>query len=59
MRPVFPTADTARLELRLLGVDGEPWVVTFSPGTEQFIGSYPRLTGIEADGPLLVFNLAV
>ena len=56
------SADPARLieapwvELVLTGADGEPWVLRMSPGSERFIGYYPRLGGISSGGPLLSFS---
>jgi len=51
-------ADPGRLELVLRLADGSPWRLTFSAGVERFIGYYPRVDGIEADGPLLRFRIA-
>ncbi len=55
MRNFIPDAvvRSARTELRLRLADGSPWILQMSPGTERFIGHYPRLPGIEADGPVL------
>jgi hypothetical protein len=49
----FP-APRSQLLLRL--PDGSPWRLSFSPGMERFIGHYPRLPGIETDGPVLAFE---
>lgn len=46
------------LELVLPGCDGAPWVLSLSPGTERFIGAYPRLDGFGGEAPLLVFRRA-
>jgi hypothetical protein len=52
---IFPRqAETVELLLRL--PDGRPWSLTFSPGIERFIGYYPRLDGVDPDGPLLTFR---
>ncbi|HEY0412967.1 MAG TPA: hypothetical protein VGD66_07490 [Allosphingosinicella sp.] len=47
-----------RLELRLRTGEGQAWVLRVSSGMERFIGAYPRLPGIDADGALLVFRTA-
>jgi hypothetical protein len=36
--------------------DGQEWSVSFSPGTEVFIGRYLRVRGLEAERGLLVFR---
>jgi hypothetical protein len=46
------------MELVLRLPDGSPWALRFSPGIERFIGFYPRLDAIEADGPLLSYRHA-
>lgn len=46
------------MELVLRLPDGRPWAVRFSPGIERFIGFYPRLDAIDADGPLLSYRSA-
>lgn len=51
-------ADSPRLELGLRLADGTPWTLTVSPGIERFIGYYPRVDGIDSDGPLLRFRIA-
>ena len=57
MRPDSPsTAAAARLELVLYDEDGARWALRVSPGIERFIGAYPRLDGIHAEGPLLEFR---
>ncbi len=56
-----PAADAtlvARVDLVLRLPDGEPWVVSFSPGTERFIGHYPRLDDIAPEGTLLSYQRA-
>ena len=45
-----------RTELVLRLADGAPWRLTLSVGCERFIGHYPRLEGIEADGPVLSYR---
>jgi hypothetical protein len=52
-----PSAE-ALMELVLRLPDGRPWAVRFSPGIERFIGFYPRLDAIDADGPLLSYRSA-
>jgi hypothetical protein len=47
---------TRRVELALLAADGTPWRVLMSPGTERFIGAYPRVEGLTAEGPLLCYQ---
>jgi hypothetical protein len=49
-------ADVARVDLVLRLPEGEPWIVSFSPGIERFIGHYPRLDGIAPEGTLLTFS---
>ena len=59
MQPFFPrsfAAEAARVELRLTLADGSPWVLSVSAGIERFIGYYPRLEGIVADGALLEYR---
>lgn len=51
-------ADPARVELVLRLEDGSPWRLTVSTGMERFIGYYPRVDGLDADGPLLRFRTA-
>ncbi|MGZ8284568.1 MAG: hypothetical protein ACXW27_05535 [Allosphingosinicella sp.] len=56
---LLPTlAARPRVELRLRLEDGSPWSLTVSAGIERFIGHYPRLDGLDADGPLLRFRVA-
>lgn len=55
---MFSACQTPRIELLLWQPDGRPWSVTFSPGTERFIGAYPRLDGIVAGGALLEYRTA-
>lgn len=45
-----------RVELVLRAPGGAPWVLTMSAGVERFIGLYPRLGGIAAEGPLLDYR---
>ena len=45
-----------RLELVLRAADGCPWTLSVSAGMERFIGHYPRVEGIDPDGPLLRFR---
>jgi hypothetical protein len=47
-----------RVELLLRLADGSPWRLTMSAGMERFIGYYPRVDGIDPDGPLLRFTAA-
>lgn len=47
--------DTARVELVLTSCTGAPWHLSLSPGSEQFIGRYPRIDGL-AEGALLQFR---
>ncbi|HLL31289.1 MAG TPA: hypothetical protein VK403_09865 [Allosphingosinicella sp.] len=49
---------TLCLELVLRLEDGSPWRLTVSAGMERFIGCYPRVEGLDADGPLLRFQPA-
>jgi hypothetical protein len=37
--------------------DGSPWRLTMSAGCERFVGYYPRIAGIEADGSVLSYRL--
>jgi hypothetical protein len=53
---MFSASVAPRVELLLWRPDGDPWIVSFSPGIERFIGHYPRLGGIMSDGPLLEFQ---
>jgi hypothetical protein len=55
---MFSLRQSRRLELLLRQPDGQPWSVTFSPGIERFIGAYPRLEGVHADGSLLEYRAA-
>jgi hypothetical protein len=54
----LPSIDRGRIELLLRRADGSPWRLTVSPGMERFIGSYPRVEGIDPGGPLLRFRVA-
>jgi hypothetical protein len=45
-----------RTEVVLRLPDGSPWRLTMSKGCERFIGHYPRLAGIEADGAVLSYR---
>jgi hypothetical protein len=57
MRTFLPNAIAApRTELVLRQADGSPWRLFLSPGCERFIGYYPRLPEIEADGPVLRYR---
>ena len=47
-----------RVELVLRDAAGAPWPLTLSPGVEKFIGSYPRVDGFDAGGPLIVYRTA-
>jgi hypothetical protein len=47
-------APRTQIVLRL--PDGSPWRLTMSAGCERFIGYYPRLPGIEADGAVLSYR---
>lgn len=60
IHPAFlaTTADRGRLELVLRTDDGSPWRLSFSAGIERFIGHYPRVEGLDSDGPLLRFQVA-
>ncbi|HEX8062900.1 MAG TPA: hypothetical protein VF535_06760 [Allosphingosinicella sp.] len=49
-----PSTPCVELELRL--EDGSPWRLTVSPGIERFIGYYPLVDGLNADGALLRFR---
>jgi hypothetical protein len=49
-------ANVARVDLVLRLPEGEPWVVSFSPGIERFIGHYPRFEEIAPEGTLLTFS---
>jgi hypothetical protein len=53
-----PRTLTASVELVLRLADGTPWRLSMSPGMECFIGSYPRVDGIDCGGPLLSFRIA-
>jgi hypothetical protein len=59
IHPAFLSAlaDRTRIEVELRLPDGSPWRLTVSPGIERFIGYYPRVDGIDADGPLLRFRV--
>jgi hypothetical protein len=61
IHPAFLPAMSAghRVELELRLDDGSPWILTVSAGMERFIGYYPKVDGIESDGPLLSFRAAV
>ena len=48
-----------RIELSLRLADGAAWILSVSAGMERFIGFYPRLDGIRADGPLLEYRTPV
>jgi hypothetical protein len=52
---VFPRQAVA-VELVLLLPDGQSWSLTVSPGIERFIGSYPRLPGLDRRGAGLIFR---
>ena len=58
MRQFLPNPSGARrrTELVLHLADGTPWRLLMSPGTERFIGAYPRIGGMEGGGPLLSFR---
>jgi hypothetical protein len=57
MRTFLPNATTApRTELVLRQADGRSWRLLMSRGCEKFIGHYPRVPGIEADGPILAYR---
>lgn len=60
IHPAFLPAITApsRVELVLRLEDGSPWRLTVSAGVERFIGYYPRVDGLNADGPLLLYQAA-
>jgi hypothetical protein len=59
MRTFTPNATAqARTELVLRLADGSPWRLSLSQGCERFVGYYPRLPGIRADGPLLCYRHA-
>lgn len=45
------------LELVLLCEDGSDWRLTVSVGIDRFIGHYPLVDGLDADGPLLRFRV--
>jgi hypothetical protein len=51
-------ANPSRVELVLRLEDGSPWRLTVSRGMDRFIGYYPRVDGLVADGPLLRFTTA-
>ncbi|HEU0134944.1 MAG TPA: hypothetical protein VFR28_08980 [Allosphingosinicella sp.] len=50
------SASVGRVDLVLRLPEGEPWVVSFSPGIERFIGHYPRFEAIAPEGTLLTFS---
>jgi hypothetical protein len=50
----FSIAPRSEILFRL--ADGSPWRFTMSAGCERFIGFYPRVPGIEADGGVLRFR---
>lgn len=54
--PSGNAASLSRVDLVLRLPEGEPWVVSFSPGIERFIGHYPRLEAIAPEGTLLTFS---
>jgi hypothetical protein len=54
--PRAPEGGVARVDLVLRLPEGEPWIVSFSPGIERFIGYYPRLDEIAPEGTLLSFS---
>jgi hypothetical protein len=56
LRPLFSAETAPRLELVLYTADRRPWVLSLSPGVERFIGSYPRVDGIETRSPLLQYR---
>ena len=59
MQPFLPrsfAAEAARVELRLRRADGALWVLSVSAGVERFIGYYPRIDGIVAEGVLLEYR---
>jgi hypothetical protein len=46
-----------QIALVLTDSDGAPWTLTMSPGSERFIGRYPRLESFAGiDTPLLEFR---
>lgn len=51
-------ADSRRVELLLRLEDGSPWRLTVSAGVERFVGRFPLIEGLRADGPLLRFRAA-
>jgi hypothetical protein len=55
-RALFRFAAAPRVELVLRAPGGAPWVLTMSAGVERFIGLYPRLGGIAAEGPILDYR---
>jgi hypothetical protein len=55
-RPPLRVARARAVELVLRDDAGAPWVLTLSPGMEKFIGSYPRVDGFDAGGPLIAFR---
>ena len=48
--------EAARVELVLTSCTGAPWQLSVSPGVERFIGRYPRIDGLVAEGALLEFR---
>lgn len=44
--------------LVLRRADGSAWPLTFSAGIERFIGAYPRVEGLCAEGELLRYARA-
>lgn len=44
--------------LVLRRADGSAWPLTFSAGIERFIGAYPRVAGLCAEGELLRYARA-
>ena len=57
--PAFPPSHALRAAPRtrlvLRGPDGAPWTLSFSAGSEIFIGRYPRVEGIDSGSALLSF----
>ncbi|PSJ38394.1 hypothetical protein C7I55_18280 [Sphingomonas deserti] len=51
--------ESARVELVLTSCTGAPWHLSVSRGVERFIGRYPRIDGLVAEGALLQFRTAV
>ncbi|HEY0148128.1 MAG TPA: hypothetical protein VGB70_03920 [Allosphingosinicella sp.] len=52
----FFAAPRSEILFRLAG--GTPWRFTMSAGCERFIGFYPRVPGIEADGGVFAYRRA-